>query len=112
MSETTNTGSPESFALTGAWKILSESAKQNDVAAFGRAATYLDMSPTVVLRGLAFMMNQVAMLPEGDVPEREIRGAMQTTAEIMSLVAVMLEHQNEEPMVAMMSEHRNEGERP
>ena len=103
MSTTTDTGSQEYFSFAAAWNTLARSAEQNDGKAFSAAATLLDMRPTTVLRGLAFMMQQVAMIPEGNAPSSEIKDAMQSVAEVVSLIAVMLEHQNQDVAHSIIS---------
>ena len=66
MSTTTDTGSQEYFSCAAAWDTLARSAKQHDQQACCNAASFLDTRPITVLRGLAFMMQQVASIPEDD----------------------------------------------
>ncbi len=100
--------SDEYFSLTGAWVALSESARQHDTEAFTLASTFIDTRPTVILRGLGFMLERLSLLPDGEVPYREEKEAMRATAEIMALLAVMLEHQNNESLLGVLREHQEQ----
>ena len=71
------------------------SAQQHDREAFSTASGFLDMRPVEVLRGLAYMTENLAHTPKDDTDHRQLTSAMSAVAEMMSLVAAMLEHQNQ-----------------
>ncbi len=93
-SETPHVRSQEYFPFAAAWDTLAMSAQQHDREAFSTASGFLDMRPVEVLRGLAYMTENLAHTPQNDTNHRQLTSAMSAVAEMMSLVAVMVEHQN------------------
>ncbi len=93
------------FSLAGAWNALAASARQNDMTAFQAASSSLDIWPEVVIRGLAYMTYRLATTPADEDCPGQTKSALFATAEVLALVAAMLEHRNEadikEKMAAM-----------
>ena len=94
-SETPNVRSQEYFPFAAAWDTLAMSAQQHDREAFSTASGFLDMRPVEVLRGLAYLTENLARTPEDETDYEQSKSAMSAVAEVMSLVAVMVEHQNQ-----------------
>lgn len=93
--EAIDASSREYFPLAAAWDTLAMSAQQNDRKAFSAASALLDMRPVEVLRGLAYMTENLARTPEDETDHEQSKSAMSAVAEVMSLVSVMIEHQNQ-----------------
>lgn len=77
------------FALSATFAVLMESALKHDKQAIKLASGLIDMTPTVLLRGLAYMASLVDCADD-DLP-RQHQLAKSTISELTALVAVLIE---------------------
>jgi hypothetical protein len=96
----------EYFSIAGAWDILATSAKQHDEKAFLEAAVILDMRPVVILRGLAYIVHRLGLIPEQESSYDQMGLAMDAVSEVVSLMAAVIEQQNDSQTLEMFSEKR------
>lgn len=90
------------FSIAAAVATLMDVAKNHDYEGLEQASGYLDMSPTILLRGMAFLSQCLDAYE--DAPPRQAliaRGAIQ---EVTALCAVLLEIECSASIHRMMTE--------
>lgn len=77
------------FSLAAAVACLGEIAKKHDREGLEQASGYIDMAPTILLRGVSFLSE--CLEAYDDAPPMQARLARSAIQEITSLCAVLLE---------------------
>ena len=89
MSTETMNNEHNHFPIAAAVACLGEIAKEHDHEGLIRASGYIDMAPTILLRGVSFLSE--CLETYNDAPPMQARLARSAIQEITALCAVLLE---------------------
>lgn len=96
MAETNDTqvNDREFFALPSAYGMLADAARERYPEIFKSAAHMLDMAPSQIMRGVAYLSYLLAHVSVDEEDADQRRVAMSMLAGISALAARLIEHQN------------------
>lgn len=104
MASAESTTNDEFFALSCAVRRLADCAKAHSPETFKSAAQVLDVRPSGLLRGMAYLgyLLSQAIDDTGAAENRTYADAAEALAEINALVAVLIDIQNEHDCMDMV----------
>lgn len=105
---TENYISNDFHGIPASFNILADAAKKTNPEAFKRSAGILDMTPSLILRGLAYSSFALSLIPDDDVDPRQMSIARTAIAEITELMACLIDHQNAAEIETLCEKQRQE----
>lgn len=91
---TENYISNDFYGIPASFNILANAARKNNPESFKQSAGILDMTPSLILRGLAYSSFALSLIPDDDVDPRQMNIARTAIAELTELMACLIDHQN------------------